>query len=458
MTASVAVGKTVGVAPEAELFFIGQYNFDRSGPTFKYLARSIHRIVQINEQLPQDKKIRAISISRGWSRNNLLDKRYSMITDAVQKARAAGMLVVTCSVDMIHEGCDFAGLGRPPLTDPDVFESYQPNLWAAESFWAGRYNSDSSESVFFVPLDSRTMASNDGIDEYTFDRCGGFSKAPPYTAGVYALAVQVDPDITPERFWTLAAKTGRTIEVERNGKRRRLGPIIDPVKLIRSIKAGELSNMNRISDEGFISMFDGKSLAGWHAVPQNSASDWTVRNGAIVGRGSADRQIYLVWKDQRLTDFELRFRYRLLTKGNTGVELRSRPDLSGKRPFEGYHADLGHVGIGPHILGAWDFHFARRKEYPCHRGTRLVIDEEGKTQSYKIRGALKAADVRQGQWNDVRVIARGNHFRFFINSKPASEFTDNAEHGRLTRGAIGLQLHDKGMHVEFKDLRLKRIK
>jgi hypothetical protein len=87
----------------------------------------------------------------------------------------------------------------------------------------------------------------------------------------------------------------------------------------------------------------------------------------------------------------------------------------------------------------------------------LVIDEEGRTVSGKIRGALTASDVHRGQWNDVRVIARGNHFRFFINGKPASEFTDNAEHGRLTQGAIGLQLHDKGMHVEFKDLYLKRL-
>ena len=211
------------------------------------------------------------------------------------------------------------------------------------------------------------------------------------------------------------------------------------------------------ADKGFVSLFDGKTLAGWGAVPKASASDWTVRDGVIVGRGSAKRLSYLVWKDKDLTDFELRLRYRLPGKGNTGVEIRSRPDLTGKRPFEGYHADLGHVGIGPHILGAWDFHFAKRKEYPCNRGTRLVIDADGKAHSSAIRGALTAADVRPRQWNDVRIIARGNHFQFFINDKIAAEFTDNAKSGRLDSGAIGLQIHDKGMHVEFKDIRLKRL-
>ncbi|MHC4179998.1 MAG: 3-keto-disaccharide hydrolase, partial [Planctomycetota bacterium] len=209
--------------------------------------------------------------------------------------------------------------------------------------------------------------------------------------------------------------------------------------------------------DGFVSLFDGKTLAGWHAVPRESASDWTVRDGAIVGHGSADRLAYLVWKDERLTDFELKLRYRLPGEGNTGVEIRSQPDQSGKRPFQGYHADLGHVGIGPHILGAWDFHFARRKEYPCPRGTQLVIDEDGQPHSNTIRGALTVADVRPHQWNGVRIVARGNHFQFFINGKPASEFTDNAQRGRLDQGAIGLQIHDKGMHVEFKDIRLKRL-
>jgi len=216
-------------------------------------------------------------------------------------------------------------------------------------------------------------------------------------------------------------------------------------------------NEEQSSSRGFVTIFDGKTLDGWHAVPKDCESDWTVRDGTIVGHGSADRLAYLVWKDEHLTDFELELQYRLPGNGNTGVEIRSQPDLSGKRPFEGYHADLGHVGIGPHILGAWDFHFATRKEYPCNRGTRLIINEDGKTHSSPIPGAITVADIHPHQWNDIRIIARGNHFEFFINGKLASDLTDNAKSGRLEQGAIGLQIHDKGMQVEFKDIRLKRL-
>ncbi len=217
------------------------------------------------------------------------------------------------------------------------------------------------------------------------------------------------------------------------------------------------SRLEQTTKDGFVPIFDAKTLDGWHAVPEESAPDWSVDEGVIVGLGSANRQSYLVWQDAQLRDFELAFRYRLPGKGNTGVEIRSQPDPSGKRPFEGYHADLGHVGIGRNILGAWDFHFATRKEPPCPRGTQLRIDEEGKLHSSAIPGALTLADIRAHAWNDVRIVARGNHFLFFINGKLTSEFTDDAKHGQLAHGALGLQIHDKGMRVEFKDIALKRL-
>ena len=85
-------------------------------------------------------------------------------------------------------------------------------------------------------MDSRTTASLGGSDEYVFYREGGFSWAVPYIAGVYALAAQVDNNITPNRFWALAMKTGHTIELDNNGKKIPFGPILDPVRLIKAVK------------------------------------------------------------------------------------------------------------------------------------------------------------------------------------------------------------------------------
>lgn len=238
--ASIAVGQTVGVAPEAELFYIAQFNFDwekEGAPTLQYLAQGINRILEINEQLPPDNKIRVISISKGWTPNDIPDKEYKLIMEAGQNAQAAGMLVMCMSVQRFHEECHFNGLGRSPLANPDVFESYEPGWFYTKEFWAGGHRPN--KGSFWVPMGARTTASPSGIDEYVYYRTGGGSWCPPYITGLYALAVQVDPAITPERFWSLAARTGRIIEFERNGKRRRLGPIINPVRLIRLIEAAK---------------------------------------------------------------------------------------------------------------------------------------------------------------------------------------------------------------------------
>ena len=147
-----------------------------------------------------------------------------------------------------------------------------------------------------------------------------------------------------------------------------------------------------------------------------------------------------------------------MTDGNTGVEVRSRVDKTGKRPFEGYHADIGHVGIGDVVLGAWDFHFAKRKEFPCKRGTSLVIDKDGKGTHTNIPEAevAKLSDIKKRDWNVCRIVSKGNHHKFYINGKLASEFTDGIENGQFGSGFIGLQLHEAGMIVEFKDLFLKK--
>ena len=210
---------------------------------------------------------------------------------------------------------------------------------------------------------------------------------------------------------------------------------------------------------GFVSVFDGKSLAGWREAPKGKELAWSVKDGVIRGEGKENRQVYLIFAgDEELADFQLKFSYRLLTKGNTGVEMRARVDKTGKRGFEGYHADLGHVGIGDGVLGAWDFHFGKgmRKEFPCPRGTSLVIDENEKGHQRKIDKPIQVNEIKKDDWNTCRIVAKGNYFQFYINGKLASEFLDKLEGKQLRKGFLGLQLHDKGMIVEFKDLFLKK--
>ena len=223
--ASLAVGKTVGVAPDADLYFIG-VDEDPRGLFLQahFFAQCIRRIVQINRALPADRKIRALSISMGWGPECL---GYADVTAAVHAAARDGIALFAIFIDG-----GFEGLGRPPESDPDRFESYGPAArWAAD-FYDGRLHSDH----LWVPIEARTTASPTGPGEYVFYRWSASSWIVPYLAGAYALAAQVDPTITRDRFVALARQTGRTNVIQRDRRSYTLGPMLDPVALIAALR------------------------------------------------------------------------------------------------------------------------------------------------------------------------------------------------------------------------------
>ncbi|GEM_PF-141382 len=227
---SIAVGKTVGVAPEADLYYIG-VSVDLGTVFMQYhgYAQAVRRILGINRTLPAAHKIRVISMSTGWLPEM---PGYYDLTAAVQEAKAEGMLVVSSNLSQVH-GFSFRGLGRSPMADPDLFQSYEPGLYWANSFYG---HEGVLPDTLLIPMDSRTTASPTGPEEYVFYREGGLSWAIPYVAGMYALAAQADPSITPERFWSLALQTGQTITVEHEGQGKTLEKILDPIALVQALK------------------------------------------------------------------------------------------------------------------------------------------------------------------------------------------------------------------------------
>lgn len=228
--ASIAVGRSVGVAPAADLYFINSGAGLLTLFTENHdIAHGIRRVLRISQALPADRKLRVISISDGWMPDSA---GYDDVMAAVREAQAAGIFVVSSNLQETYGFC-MQGLGRDPDGSPDAFTSYGPGL-----FWAQRfYSNPSQENCLLVPMDSRTTAGPGGQNDYAFYRSGGWSWAIPYIAGSYALAAQVDPQITPERFWALGLETGRTIELERDGNSYKLGRLMDPVALIGKLRA-----------------------------------------------------------------------------------------------------------------------------------------------------------------------------------------------------------------------------
>ena len=141
-------------------------------------------------------------------------------------------------------------------------------------------------------------------------------------------------------------------------------------------------------ESGFKHIFDGKSLEGWEEMPKVELQAWSVQDGIIGGEGDKGRGYLVYSKDKNIADFELKLLYRFPGNGNSGVNIRARIDKTGRRKFEGYHADIGQVGIGGKVLGAWDFHTPGRREHRCFRGDDLVSDKDDTPTNTPLKNAV----------------------------------------------------------------------
>ena len=206
-------------------------------------------------------------------------------------------------------------------------------------------------------------------------------------------------------------------------------------------------------DAAFVPIFDGKTLDGWEGKPEF----WRVEDGTIIGETTAEKptkgNTFLVWRQGLLDDFELTLQYRL-TGGNSGIQYRSRD--FGDFVVGGYQADFE---SGTKFSGI--LYEERGRGILCLRGERVTIGADGeKRPGEPIGDAAKLQEgIRLGDWNDYRIVAQGPRLQHFINGQLMSETTDDQVDKRSLEGVLALQVHaGPPMKVEFKDIRLNRLK
>ena len=241
---SLAIGKTIGTAPGASLFFVATTtgNIDAAGQfemDLSYYAQAIEHLITVNKQLPVNEKIRVISISCGIAPEL---KGYRQMLDAVAHAKKEGIFVITC---WYQNGYDYAlaGCSRKLFSSPDNIDSISTSIvhWESKNAWR-EFATEKMPwdklvgRMLIVPVDYRTYAEFTGTSDYAFDSIGGISWSAPWLAGMYALCCQVKPSITPDEFIDKALATGDTITVEENGRSYQLSKVINPQKLIAALK------------------------------------------------------------------------------------------------------------------------------------------------------------------------------------------------------------------------------
>ena len=203
---------------------------------------------------------------------------------------------------------------------------------------------------------------------------------------------------------------------------------------------------------------DGKPIFNGHDL-QNWDGDkrfWSVTNGAIRGETSLEQMpstnTFLIWRGSVLKDFELKLKVRL-RNGNSGVQYRSR-DL-GNWVVSGYQVELDN---GPGKSGF--LYEERGRKYLALVGEKVEVDAQQKPNVMGMLARKKdlvASNYYKPQdWNEYRVVARGNHLEHFINGVQIVDVVDNDSKGRSLEGVLALQIHvGPPMLVEFKDIFLK---
>ena len=191
--------------------------------------------------------------------------------------------------------------------------------------------------------------------------------------------------------------------------------------------------------EGFVKLFDGKSLAGW----QGSKDGYDIVEGAIVCKPKGGGNLYT---EKEYSDFHLKFEFKLTPGANNGIGLRT--------PLQG---DPAFVGLEIQVLDdSSDKYKDKLAEYQYHGSVYGVVPAK--------RGHLKPV----GEWNSEEIILQGKQIKVILNGETivdadlekasTPKTIDNREHPGLKRdsGYIGFCGH--GAEVWFRNVQLKELK
>lgn len=214
--ASLLVGDTIGTAPGADLYFAAVPSWLGDSA---YFAQALEWIVEENSKLPENDKIRAVSVSAAPSGNGTpFSINNELWDEAVRKAEEAGIAVLDCTS---HHGfvapCYYNG------GDPEEPSSYKGGF-PSEKFF------NRMPDHIFVPTSPRTTAEEyvKGEYKYQYTGQGGLSWGIPYCTGVMAMGWQINPDLTWEQMIDLLFESAY--------KANEGTPIIDPPAFIESVK------------------------------------------------------------------------------------------------------------------------------------------------------------------------------------------------------------------------------
>lgn len=218
-----------------------------------------------------------------------------------------------------------------------------------------------------------------------------------------------------------------------------------------------IAPLHAADEDGWKSLFDGKTLDGWDGNP----ALWSVQDGAITGRTTADVKIdknsFLVWQGGDVDNFELELEYKIIG-GNSGIQYRSFELPDGKWRIGGYQGDFEAGERYSGILYGEAFRGILADRGESSELTRT----DGKFEKKVVGKVGDSAEIQtkilKEDWNKYRIVANGFRFQHFINGAATMECVDNDAQQRRASGLLAFQVHvGPPMTVQFRNIRLKKL-
>ncbi len=197
-------------------------------------------------------------------------------------------------------------------------------------------------------------------------------------------------------------------------------------------------------------LFNGKDLSGWDGNPEL----WSVKDGVIIGITKADEPLpynqFLIWRGGKVKNFELRATIRQ-SGNNSGIQYRSK-ELSevGKWSVGGYQCDIHPTSINNAMV-----YDERGRGIIAKNGQQVIVDDAGVKWLVKEEPPIA---VVVPEWNEYKIIARGNLLIHQVNGKTTANLIDHQSSERELEGLLAFQVHrGPAMKVEIKDIFLKEL-
>ena len=200
------------------------------------------------------------------------------------------------------------------------------------------------------------------------------------------------------------------------------------ILVVQPLAAEETGDGEKDRQDGWVSLFNGKTLDGWKASENKDSC--RVEAGAICVNGPRSHLFYVgEVNGGEFKNFELKCDVKTMPKANSGIYFHTDYQDEGW-PAKGYEAQVNNTQGDPKKTG----------------GLYAVQD-------------VYEAPAKDNEWFDYHIIVRGKRIIIKINGETTADYTEeddlDREGRRLSSGTFALQAHDPGSKVLYKNLRVK---